>query len=244
MAKSALKVISGWRWVHKNIPVAEKLKNKNQAKVMGLECINPGKFSVDFTRYCVNDTVLITGDGHTLPGDVKRFEDWGILHDIYCVNRSMLFFQRPITHWGAVDCEEAVWFSENVNSSILGETPILRHTIGILPSGFDVYWRALNFEDMQGYAKNIWTGNSAYMAVLSVVAMGYKKIVLAGVPLDTGPHWYEPKGTEGPNWVGKVYRQWIDFKQESPDAHKVRSLSGYSAFILGEPEKAWLQKTN
>jgi hypothetical protein len=107
--------------------------------------------------------------------------------------------------------------------------------------GFDVFWRAENFEDMQGYAKNIWTGNSSYLAILSALYMGYKKVVLAGVPLDTGPHWYEPKGTEGPNWVGKVYRQWMDFKIEQNGADKVRSLSGYSKFILGEANKKWLQ---
>jgi hypothetical protein len=236
-----MKTISGWKWVHKNIPIEQKLKNSNQVKVFAVELINPPQLSINLSAFCQHDTVLITGDGASLPKDVKNFESFNVDYDTYCVNRSMLYFQKPINHWGAVDCEEATWFSENLNAAIKPNGHrICRHTIGILPWGFDAFWRADNFEDMMGYAKNIWTGNSAYMAMLVCIEMGYKKIVVAGVPLDTGPHWYEPEGTEGPNWVGKVYRQWMDFKTKVPGAERVRSMSGYSGFILEQPTKEWL----
>jgi hypothetical protein len=61
--------------------------------------------------------------------------------------------------------------------------------------------------------------------------------------LDRQPHWYEPGDTRGPNWVGACYTQWMDFKMQMPDmAEKVRSMSGYSAFILGKAEKDWINK--
>jgi hypothetical protein len=238
-----MQVIAGWGWKHREVAVEEKLKVKNQAKILAVELLNEGGF--DFPRFCLNDTVLITGDGHTLPHDVRHFESLAIPHDVYCVNRSMLFFERPITHWAAVDIEETVWFSENINSKVkpVGHR-ILRHGVGELKVGNDVHWRAVNFAQLNTIAKHLWTGNSTLLAILSSIVMDYKRIVLAGVPLDTGPHWYEPEGTEGPNWVGMVYRQWMDFKMEIPEAERVRSLSGYSAFIFGKPTKEWLNGDN
>lgn len=240
-----MKTLGTLQWVHKQIPIEEKLKNKNQVDVLGVECINPREFPIDFGEYCKHPLLLVTGDGHTMPDEVKAFESWGIPHDVYCANRSLLYFQRPVTHWGAVDCEENVWFSENVTANVMPNgRKILRHTIGILPYGFDVFWRADNFEEMMGYAKNLWSGNTVYMAMLSSFVMGYKKVILAGVPLDTGRHWYEPEGTEGPNWVGKVYRQWMDFKMKIPQAGQIRSMGGYSAFILGTASKEWANGSN
>ncbi len=234
-----MKVIGGWAWLNREVAVEEKVKVKNQMKVLAVELLNEGGFP--FEKYCKHDTVLVTGDGHTLPDDVRRFESWNIPHDVYCVNRSMLFFERPITHWGAVDSEESVWFSENVNRKIKPKGHrILRHCIGEMPMGHDIHWRAINFAEMNKIAKHLWTGNSSLLAILSSVEMGYKRIVLAGIPLDTKQHWYHPEGTEGPNWVGMVYRQWMDFKMEIPEAERVRSLSGYSQFIFGEPTREWL----
>jgi len=70
--------------------------------------------------------------------------------------------------------------------------------------------------------------------------MGYKRVVIGGMPLDSLPHWYERADVAGPNWAGHVYRQWIDFKQKVPGAENVRSMSGYSAFILGEATRDWI----
>jgi hypothetical protein len=61
------------------------------------------------------------------------------------------------------------------------------------------------------------------------------------MPLDSTPHWYEdPSTNRGPNWAGHVYTQWMDFKLKVPGAANVKSMSGYSAFILGEADKKWL----
>ncbi len=70
--------------------------------------------------------------------------------------------------------------------------------------------------------------------------MGYEKVVLAGMPLDRSRHWYDPEGTEGPEWMGDVYTIWMSWKMKSPDAYKAKSLSGYSAFILGRATKEWV----
>lgn len=234
-----MQTIAGWRWLDRVISQEEKIKTKHEIKVMDLDCLNKGGF--DFAPFCKNKTVLITGDGDCLGDDVTRFEAFGVPHDVYCVNRSMLWFERPINHWAAVDCEESMWFTENLNSKIGGNGhKILRHCIGILPYGFDVFWRAANFNDMTPTGQHLWQGNSVFLAILSSLKMGYEKVILAGVPLDTNKHWYDPEGLKGPNWLGRVYRQWMDFQLEHPKADNIRSMGGYSAFILGKATKEWI----
>lgn len=225
-----------WKWRKKGIPLSERVKKRNQAKVYGLRCVNEESF--DGIRK--NSTVLVTGDAWTLPEDVKKFDSFGISHDLYCVNRSMLFFERPVTHWAAVDAEESIWFSGNVNEKISPENHrINRHTLGVIPIAYDYFWEVCN--NLEGeYARHLWMGNTGYFAILSSIAMGYERIVIAGMPLDNGRHFYDPEGTEGPQWIGRAYTQWMDFKIKVPDAEKVKSMSGYTAFILGEAKKEWL----
>jgi len=70
--------------------------------------------------------------------------------------------------------------------------------------------------------------------------VGSQIFMSRGMPLDVKPHFYETEDQPGPLWTGMTYMQWMDFKLNIPDAEKVRSLSGYSAFILGKATKGWL----
>jgi hypothetical protein len=230
-----MKKLGEWKFIKKNIPMAERYKVKNQLKIMGVVSINvknPEKLRK-------RDTVLVCGDGNTLPDDVKSFEDLGVEHDVYCINRSMLYFERPIDHWAAIDAEESMWFSKYLTKKVVPDGMLYRHTIGVCPIGYDVFWK-VDQEFENETQKHVWSGNSGYFGILSALAMGYKKVVVAGMPLDTEPHWYESKNKPGPNWVGQTYRTWMDFEKQHPKSGKVRSMSGYSEFILGKAGKEWL----
>ncbi len=76
--------------------------------------------------------------------------------------------------------------------------------------------------------------------MLTAIKMGYEKVIMAGMPLNFDPHWYDPPETEGPQWGGFTYAQWMDFKMKHPQADKVRSMGSYSAFILGTATKEWV----
>jgi hypothetical protein len=211
-------------------------KRENLKTVFDLRLINK-KLPDEMIK---NPVVLITGDGNTLAADVKEFEAWGIEHDLFCVNRSLLYFERPVNHWAAIDAQESIWFAEHYNKRYSGNgNRLLRHTIGICPVGYDMFWEVAQPFDNSNQ-RWIWIGNSGYFAVLAALQMGYQKVVLAGAPLNRENHWYEPKATDGPSWVGDCYTQWMDFKMQKQEAARVKSLSGYSAFILGQATKDWL----
>ena len=190
--------------------------------------------------YKIENTVLITADGHTLLDDLKEFESWDIPHDLFCVNKSLNAVIRPVNHWAAIDAEEAFWFAEQSAAETRPEGhKLARHTIGICRNGYDCFWRIR--ESTRGDERGLlmWSGSTTYFAVLASVWMKYDKIIIAGAPLDMKNHWYEPPGDNGPRWNGEFYMSWMDFAQR-PEAKAVKSLSGYSAFILGKATKEWV----
>ena len=192
----------------------------------------------DWTKYRVNPLVLVTGDGHTLADDVKEFKSWGIPYDLYCVNRSLIFFEEQVQHWAALDTEESVWFAEHCNPKVEPKQMVNRHTIGDTLGGYDFAWEQVN-DWKREESKRFFIGNTAYFAVLTSFYMGYEKVVLAGCPLDNKAHFYEPSGMVGPEWTGMMYCQWMDFKMKNKNADLVKSMGGYSAFILGQATKEW-----
>lgn len=229
--------LASWGWRKLYIPPKECRKRSNVVTVTGLKLINKG---LDLSKLRRHDLVLITGDGSTLPVDLKLFERWKLPHDLYAVNRSLLYHERQIDHWAAIDIEESTWFAENVNPKVMPKRKIWRHTIGEIPPAYDIFWE-MDYPWENDYQRRVFVGNTGYFAVLTALHMGYKKIVLAGMPLDNRPHWYEPEATEGPNWNGLTYVQWMDFRMKVPRAADVRSMGGYSAFILGRASKEWCE---
>lgn len=232
-----MKIIGEWTFRKKNIPMQERYALKNQLKIFHITPINS---DIDFCKWRKSENVLVCGDGGTLPKDVQDFERFGVPHDVFCINRSLLYFQRPVNHWAAIDAEESTWFSENLTSAVVPPGGrVLRHTIGYCPMGYDVGWKVDQKFDNERQ-KDVWSGNSGYFGILAALKMGYKRVIVSGMPLNTDPHWYEDQSLPGPNWVGQTYRTWMDFKIEHPDAGRVRSMSGYSAFIFGGVTQSWL----
>ena len=240
-----MKSLFGWEWQKLYIPPAVSKKRNAVVRVFSVSLADPEKFP-DLNRFRRHDTVFITGDGGSLAEDVAEFNSWGLPHDLYAVNRSLVFHERQVDHWAAVDVEEACWFTEYVNSKVEGERLITRHSIGGETQSrnfkgvglYDIYW-TMDYDWENEYQRRVFVGNTGYFAVLTAFKLGYSKVVIGGMPLDVRPHFYEPDSEEGPRWTGMTYMQWMDFKLQCPEAEKVRSLSGYSAFILGTATKEW-----
>lgn len=75
-------------------------------------------------------------------------------------------------------------------------------------------------------------GSSALMGVMSAMTLGYRKIVLCGVPLE-GPNPGHP-GADYSMFQGK----WTE--NVSVLCNYVRSMSGFTLKLLGNPDEVWL----
>ncbi len=187
-----------------------------------------------------SDIVLICGDGKALLKDIKTFLDWKLPHDAYCVGRSIKAYPGIVTHYADVDADAGFWVASNVeknNPEKVGEAGyICKHTLGGCPA-FHFDWEINGCPwDMD---EVLWHGSTGLFAVLSAIAMGYEKIVMAGMPIDSKGHWYFPDEEYGPKWTMETYQNWFEFAALDA-SKKARSLSGYTALLLGEPTRGWL----
>jgi hypothetical protein len=183
--------------------------------------------------------VLITADGRSAPDDVKRFLDFGVPHDVYCVARSYKVYPGKMDHWANVDAEQGIWWAENLPKDKIHEHT-LRHTLGWV-RGYDVDWDVVG--SIYEMDEVIWHGSTSLFAVYTALAMGYQILVLAGCPLDNLGHWYDPPEIRGPRWNGETYQAWLDFK-DADQGKTTRSLSGYTRIMIGkEPTLEWINDT-
>jgi hypothetical protein len=240
-----MKSLFSWEWQKLYLPPEISKKKSTVVRVINIKLTEPDRTG-DLNRFRTSDTVLITGDGRCLAKDIKEFLSWKIPHDLYAVNRSLVFHDRQVDHWAAVDIEECTWFTSNLAKHHEEKKPIIRHSIGGETQSpgfrglglFDVYWQ-MDFDFENEFQRRIFTGNTGYFAILTSLVMGYKKIIIAGMPLDNNSHWYEQEEEPGPHWSSLTYMQWMDFKLKHPLAGCVKSMQGYSAFILGQATKEW-----
>lgn len=84
-----------------------------------------------------------------------------------------------------------------------------------------------------------WNGSSGLLCVTVALHLGFKKIILCGVPLEKkDKHFF----CEKPWLDAPRYRKgWLDHKKHM--GNKVRSFSGWTKLLLGEPTKKWLEST-
>ena len=186
-----------------------------------------------------NDVLLILGDGRTMISDLTQFMDWDIPHDAACIGRCVKSYPKNIKHWFNADGETAIAWVKQIKEQ--HGNGLIAHTLGYV-EGFDADWDIeqpdYHYREITNEAHRLH-GSSSMFATLVGLEMGYSKIVLGGCPLDAEGHWYfEPsQETLGPIWLGLDFMAWLDLARETD---KVRSLSGYTAQIVGEARREWL----
>lgn len=84
-------------------------------------------------------------------------------------------------------------------------------------------------------------GTSGLFGAILALALGYDKVVLAGIPLDDQGHFYDPPDkTSGGFKSSFIRNEWKKVK-EIYFNDRIRSLSGWTREFLGEPDDAWLR---
>jgi len=182
-----------------------------------------------------HDVLLITGDGKLLELDIAQFLEWDVPHDTMCIGKSGKAYPGKIQHYADVDADEGKWVAENLDKAYPGKIngEIIRHTLGEVDwfdAGWDLVGNPWPSEDV------MWHGSTSFFAVLAGLEMGYKRIILAGCPLDSNGHWCFPDEKDGPKWTGATYQVWFEFTNDIR-SDLVRSMSGYTKILLGDPRK-------
>lgn len=180
------------------------------------------------------DVLLITGDGSNLLEDIGKWYELaeGIVpYDTMCVNYSALICPHPIQHYAAGDAH--MKDMRNVADSL--PDTVIKHAWNPGCYAFHVRWMR--------NGRGGWNGTSANLAFKIGIALDYTRIVLAGCPMDDSGNWYKPLIPENDIKANKDHRhhlwKWMEIATR-PIGRFVRSMSGNTMNVLGEPTREWL----
>lgn len=180
----------------------------------------------------IRHTVLIVGDATGVWEDVGRFEGMGIEHDTMLINHVALAYPLPYQHFLAGDSHMADM--QRVAKKI--PKKVIKHCWNPNSYGFDVRWIR------QAKAAG-WCGTTANLAAKVAICLGYLKIVFAGIPMDNSGHWYDEYLPENDVKRQSDHRhhlwKWSELGCR-PQSRLMRSMSGNTKDLFGEPTVGWL----
>lgn len=168
----------------------------------------------------------MVGAGRTLWDDLRAVR--GVLEQgaaVLAVNHSILFFEGTIEH--------AVSHHADSLPHLVALRRLARRGAAIAHStkaapGIDRVW-----------PKVYRIGDSGLLAARIAVALGFARVVLAGVPMDERGHFYEDPGGATPPApsafkFGRHRKAWETYRAEL--VGRVVSMSGWTRQLLGGPE--------
>jgi len=158
----------------------------------------------------MNDVLLIIGSAPCRLEDIKGFKSlYKKAHDVCCINETGLWYRGPFKYWVSAHADKLLeWAKVKPNAG--AELWSYRQRAGI------------------NHAHVRWDGgSSSFVAVqFALFAWEYRRIVVAGCPLT------------GENECGRYDRFLPAWNNLVPDyQHRVRSMSGNTAQVIGKPDK-------
>jgi hypothetical protein len=166
--------------------------------------------------------IIICGSGECLFDDLARNHANAFPHtmDVACINHTALYYPYFFEHWISwhsnifAGIREFVKGNPTIHSS---KEDTLVHRVWGFP-GFEC-------------------SDSGLFAVKICLALGYDRIILCGIPMDNSRKFYEAYGTENGHAADNIQDIW---KKEIPSFKDcVRSMSGNTRAMLGEPTREW-----
>lgn len=177
--------------------------------------------------------LLIVGDATGVIKDLNEFLDFGVEFDTMAINYSVKIIPWQVEHFVAGD-------SHMKDMQALAATMkngCIKHCWNPNSKGFDIRWIR---NGVPG-----WNGTTANLCAKIGIALGYTRLVLAGVPMDGSGNWYAPLLKKNDIKLRKDHRQhlwkWTEIASR-PIGRLIRSMSGNTAELLGKPTKDWLTK--
>lgn len=169
--------------------------------------------------------VLILGAAACLWDDLKALGHWD--GDVMAVNRAGVHYSGQIAHWVTLHPEHLPEWIE-------------ARAVAFGPSEFTT-WCQREGDDVDNAVTDIGPyGSSGLFAVrIALQRLGYQRVVLAGMPIDDGPHFYDAGGRRsGPTF--EWYRpEWIKARHLEIRG-RLRSLSGWTREKFGAPDREWM----
>lgn len=169
--------------------------------------------------------IVILGSSYTLWDDIKRARLLYPLNNFMAINFSGIHFREPIQHWATLHHDKMKHW---VALKRFDYAPHITTHSHKYDEGIDFVW---DFENVGG--------TSSLFATRVCLALGYTKVVLCGVTIDSSPCFFDPPWHHY-NYDTQPFRLSWFHEKETYFRDRVRSMSGRTRDWLGEPTKEWL----
>lgn len=178
------------------------------------------------------EVLLIVGDATDVIGDLRQFIDIGVEFDTMALNYSAKIIPWSIQHFVAGDSH----MRDMQKQAKKLDDKVVKHCWNPNSFGFDVRW-------IRRFGGG-WTGTTAMLGLKVGIALDYLRIVLAGIPMDNSGNWYAPALPDDDVKKDKDHRhhlwKWTEIAGR-PLGRFIRSMSGNTLDLFGEPTKDWLE---
>jgi hypothetical protein len=169
--------------------------------------------------------LIICGSAECLFDDLCRLNELlrplKISPDVACINYTALYYPYFFQHWISYHPEIFDTLRKYVKGSPKTWAPYKTEKTDSV----------VRFEGFKG------TDGGLY-ATLIGLATGHEKIILCGIPLDNSRKFYDPYGAACQFSSDNIQQEWQKHLNDLKD--KVRSMSGNTKQMLGEPTKEWI----
>lgn len=178
---------------------------------------------------------LLLGGAKSLWDDLAQLEElvggtWP--HTVFAINDSGWAYPHRIHYWVSLHQEKMPGWMER------------RRESGFPMDGIEVWggsWVTKQDDSKLSWVDHILpvrlVGSSGFHAVEIALHLGHTRVVIAGMPMDFGPHFDRP----GP-WDSAMFHRPAWEQSAEHWQNLVRSLSGWTAELLGRPDREWLEK--
>lgn len=144
---------------------------------------------------------------------------------VIAVNAASTIWRGPLPHLATMHPDKAPgWLTERARRGLPAPEVLWRPPGSVRPAD-GLLWREAD----------AWGGSSGLFGVSVARTIGATRIMLCGVPIDAQPHF-----TDAHPWRDAIrYRHaWVSRKRFLVEY--VRSMSGWTAELLGRPDREWL----
>lgn len=177
----------------------------------------------------MNEVCLVLGSARCLWSDIEAYKAIGEHHAVVAVKQAGMYWPGPLAAWVTLHPYMMPEFiAERARLGYPAAKVVGHEKSGSVDEAFDYKW--------PGAPKTAASGMAG--AKYAAFDLGYKKIVLCGIPMDPGPR-IDGKGLWSEDQT-LSFRRGIE--PVASDVRRfVRSMSGWTAGMFGKPTREWLE---
>jgi hypothetical protein len=155
---------------------------------------------------------------------------------VIAVNDVGAYYRHKVNHWVSYH-DRCLMPLREVRRSRQRNDPMLHAHFLEDANGTDVQ------KDVFYWNLTYQYSTSGILAVLIGLALGYDRLILAGMPADNTPDFWQDPSVWNSQGTKVRHKLWGIVIDRLPDVQKrVRSMSGYTRKWLGAPDDKWLKE--